>query len=120
MSGSMKWFVYTTDAGLDTAIWRDESNTEAVNGGTQDYVDGLAIVNALPSNIRPRTLYYVSADGRYQKKIVALTQAIYAGAQANVPTINQDGITYVLRTSKGEQIRRPIAVDTRIDDGDAT
>jgi hypothetical protein len=124
MAGSNKWFVYTTDAGTDFALYADESNTEAVNGATQDYVAGVAIQYALPKNVTPRTAYYRSADGNRTIKCYALTQTIYGGIPANVTSIGDPitpGSTLGLIRLRPEVIKRlPFAGDTGLNDGDAT
>lgn len=92
MAGSIKWFVYTTDTGDDFGIRLDESNTEAVNGATQDFVDGLALTNALPRNIKPREIFYTNVARTRRIRCVALTPTIYtAVVGGSVPTI-QDPI----------------------------
>jgi hypothetical protein len=124
MAGSNKWFVYTTDDGTDFAIKQDESNTEAVNAGTQDYVPGVAIKYSLPSNISPRRAYYRSADGKRTISCVALTQTIYNGIPSNVSSITDPisppALLGLIRI-RPEIIRNlPFAGDTGLDDGDAT
>jgi hypothetical protein len=123
MAGSRKWFVYTTDSGNDFAIQLDESNTESVNGAAQDFVDGLAIANAVPRNIKPREIFYSNAAGTRIIRCVALTQAIYNGAiSGGVATIPDPlgGGTLSLVRANGERLRIPYAVDTGLNDGDAT
>jgi len=120
MSGSLKWFAYTDDHGSDFALYADESNTEAVNAGTQDYVDSISLLNAIPRNVKPRSLRYTSADGTLTRKVVALTPTIFAGALENAPTITVNGVTLYLRSSTGEKRRLPFAADTGLNDGDAT
>ena len=124
MAGSKKWFVYTTDQGDDFGLLADESNTEAVNGGTQDYVSGLTIPYAVPSNIEPRAAVYQSADGTRTIRCYCLTQTIYNGVMANAATIT-DPIagtgTLVLIRLEPERIKlMPMAGDTGLTDGDAT
>lgn len=125
MAGSLKWFVYTTDDGADFALELDESNTEAVNGATQDYVPAVAIKYNLPKNVVPRHAVYRSADGKREIKCIALTQTIYAGIPANVSSI-ADPIaggtaTLGLIRIRPEIIKNlPFAGDTALDDGDAT
>lgn len=123
MAGSNKWFVYTTDDGQDFAVQLDESNTEAVNGSTQDYVPAVAIKYALPRNVRPRRAVYQSADGRRTITCIALTQTIYNGVLTNVSSIADPigGGTLGLVRIRPEIITRlPFAGDTGLDDGDNT
>ena len=124
MAGSKKYFVYTTDDGEDFALLADESNTEAVSGGTQDYADGVVIKYELPRNVRPRYAEYQNAAGTRKIKCYALTQTIYNGVVIGAPTIT-DPIaatgTLSLRRLVPERLRRlPIALDTGLTDGDAT
>ena len=121
MVGSMKWFVYTTDAGDDFGIFRDESNVEAVNGGTQDYPNAGAIVYAVPNNLKPRLVTYESNDGSVRRDIVALTQTIYNGIAAGATMTDQaTGLTLTFVRKKGEVVRIPRGIDTGITDGDNT
>lgn len=125
MAGSIKWFVYTTDAGDDYAIRLDESNTEAVNGGTQDFVTGLATKDALPRNIKPRVIFYTNQARTRTIRCVALTQTIYNGAigggVATIPDpIAGGSVTLGLIRAKGEQITLPVPLDSGLTDGDDT
>lgn len=125
MAGSIKWFVYTTDGGVDYALKLDESNTEVVNGGLQDLITGANIVPAVPRNIKPREVYYTNADRTRTIRAIALTQAIYNGIVAGgVPTI-PDPIaggtaTLGLIRARGERIQLPVPLDTGLNDGDDT
>lgn len=123
MAGSVKYFVYTADSGDDFAIKLDESNTEAINGSTQDFVEGLAFLYEVPRNVKPRELFYSNASGTRRIRCVALTQAIYNGVvSGNIPSIADpiDDGTLVLVSANGERIRRPYAKDTGLNDGDDT
>lgn len=123
MAGSKKWVVYTSDLGTDFAINLDESNTEAVNGSVQDFVDGLAIANAVPRNIKPRELFYSNAARTRVIRCVALTQTIYngviTGGVATIPDPLSGGTLSLVRAN-GERIRLPFALDTGLTDGDNT
>lgn len=124
MAGSRKWFVYTTDSGEDYGIELDESNTEAVNGGTQDYATGVTIPFALPRNIKPRRVFYTNSTRTRTISCVALTPTIYSGlVSGGVPTITDPiagtGNLGFIR-AKGEEIRLPIPLDTGLTDGDDT
>lgn len=123
MAGSNKWFVYTTDDGTDFGIQLDESNTEELNGATQDFVAALAIRFSIPKNLRPRFAVYASADGNRTIKCIALTQAVYTGIPANKTSIVDpiDGGVLGLVRIRPEQLNRlPFAGDTGLIDGDAT
>lgn len=124
MAGSKKWFVYTTDQGDDFALQADESNTEAVNGSTQDYVATLDIRYALPSNIKPRAAVYSNAAGTRTIRCYALTQTIYNGIIENAQTITDPiagtGTLSLIRLEPETVKLLPVAADTGLDDGDAT
>ena len=124
MAGSKKYFVYTADDGDEFALLADESNTEAVNGGTQDYADGVNIRYMLPRNLRPRAAVYSNAARTRTIRCYCLTQAIYTGVVVGAPTITDPltpANTLSLVRLEPERIRLlPIAVDTGLDDGDAT
>lgn len=122
MAGSVKWFVYTTDSGDDFAIKRDESNTEAVNAGTQDFPAVPPTQYALPRNVKPRELVYSNAARTITRKVVALTAAIFGNAETGAPTITDQvsGETLTLFRKEGEIIALPFGVDTGLIDGDAT
>jgi hypothetical protein len=124
MAGSIKWFIYTSDRGDNFAIKLDESNTEAVNGGTQDLIDGLTVINAVPRNIKPRKVYYANVARTRTIGIVALTPTIYNGVlSGTVPTITDpldDTQTLSFVRAQGEEVSVPFAFDTAQDDGDAT
>lgn len=124
MAGSKKWFVYTTDQGDDFALLADESNTEALNGATQDFVPGLTLRYAVPRNIEPRAAVYTNLEGTRTIRCYALTQSIYNNIANNAQTIDDpitQGGTLALARLEPERIRLlPIAADTGLDDGDAT
>jgi hypothetical protein len=125
MSGSRKWFVYTDDAGDNYAINLDESNTEAVNAGSNSYPSTGGPKDSVPRNITPRELFYSNPTRTRTIKCVALTQAIYntiiAGSGGAIATITDPiGGTGTLGLSRanGERRRVPTPVDTGLDDGD--
>lgn len=123
MAGSKKWFIYTNDRGEDFALLADESNTEAINGATQDYIAGTTVINALPRNIKPRAGVYCNADKTRCITCYALTQTIFNGLITNSQTITDPigGGTLTLSRLEPERIRLlPVPQDTGLTDGDAT
>jgi hypothetical protein len=121
MAGSMKWFVYTTDAGDDFALWRDESNLEVVNAGTQDMPDTPTVTYSLPRNVKPRLARFASADGLVTRNIVCLTSTIFDGLGAGSSYTDPVSTKTLTLTAKvGESIRLPVGVDSGLTDGDAS
>lgn len=121
MAGSNKWFVYTTDDGTNFALFRDESNMEAVNGATGDYTGTSTITYALPRNVKPRSIVYGNAAGTIRRTVPALTATIYTGIAANATMVDDtSGETLTVVRKVGEVVALPKAADTGLDDGDAT
>lgn len=121
MAGSNKWFVYTCDDGETFALYRDESNMEAVNGATGDYTGASTITYALPRNVRPRSIVYGNSAGTIRRTIPALTSTIYTGIAANATmTDDTSGETLTVIRKIGEVVSLPKAADTGLTDGDAT
>lgn len=122
MAGSRKWFVYTTDSGEDFGIQLDESNTEALNAGTQDFPNVAPTQFALPRNVKPRTVIYRNPEGTIARRVVALTPAIFGGAITGAPTMvdQVSGETLTLFRRVGEVVSLPFGADTGLTDGDDT
>ena len=126
MAGSRKWFVYASDLGEDYAIQLDESNTEAVMGGTDgDYTDTSGIQAALPRNIRPRAVFYGNANRTRVIKCTVFSAARYqdivGGDEAQTitdPITTSETLTLI--RAVGESITIPFPFDTGLTDGDAT
>ena len=125
MAGSRKWFVYELNGGTQSfAINLDESNTENVMGTTGDYGASDTILNSLPRNISPRKAIYSNAARTRNLPVVILNDATYADILTTDPTIDdpfQTGQT--LSLTRLEPERRtlvPTAIDTGLNDGDAT
>jgi hypothetical protein len=123
MAGSIKWFVYTADDDTQFVLKADESNVEAVNGATGDYGNATEVKYAVPKNVSPRYAVYRNNAGTRNVKIPVLTPAIYSGITADVPSISDpldETQTLTLVRIRPEQITIPFAVDTGLNDGDAT
>ncbi len=125
MAGSRKYFIYQLNGGTQSfAVNIDESNTEAVMGAAGDYGATDTILNTLPRNIQPRRAVYRNAAGTRSISVVVLDDATYDAIASTDPTIDdplQSGETLTL--SRLEPERRtltPTAIDTGLNDGDAT
>ena len=123
MAGSLKYFKYTTNGGVDYAIRMDESNGEAV-GNTDLVAEDLPIA-ALPRNIKPRYALYRSADGLHTRRVPITANNVDLGdlaASFQIPptTVGGTAVT-VLRQSLVGEVQRPVTdIDTAQTDGDAT
>jgi hypothetical protein len=119
MAGSKKGFIYTTDKGKDYGIVLDESNTKAVNGGTNTLGDAATATEGVPRNITPRYLTYASADGKRVIKVTALTPTIYQGAFDNIKQIDDpitSGQKLTLLRGMPERVKIIRGVDTGLTD----
>lgn len=123
MAGSLKWFVYTDDAGENYAIKLDESNTESVNGEIQDFLPDATITAGVPVNVKVRRVYYANAARTRVISCVPLNPNIYAGiVNGNILTIPDpiDAGTLSLIRLEGERRTLPYGQDTGLTDGDAS
>lgn len=123
MAGSLKWFQYTTDTGVDFGVFMDESNGEAV--GNTDWTASSAGLFKLPKNVKPRYARYVSADGTRAANIIVTDNT--ASVTTLPSTIDFDvagraaPVQLTLSEFVGERIRLiPRADDTGLNDGDDT
>jgi hypothetical protein len=127
MAGSKRWFRYDADTGNPTtgfALLLDESNTEAING-TAANVPALAsrpVIQA-PKGIKPRRIYYQSADGLRTIVVIALNATIYNAIPGTFPTIPDPlttGGTLNFVRKRAEEQRLPnFGSDTGLTDGDS-
>lgn len=124
MAGSIKAFRYEDDLGQEWALRLDESNTEAVNGSTNDLSTGVG-ANALPRNVKPREVFYTNAARTRTIRCVCLTPTIYTGVvSGGVPTIADPieggSATLGFIRANGERRTLFLPLDTGLTDGDAT
>lgn len=119
MAGSLKWFGYQSDDGTDWAIFGDESNIEAANGGNATAPLSSTIYKP-PSNLKPRYAVFGNQAGTRNLKVPITTQAIYNALNAaNTITDPIDGGTLVFLRKRPELIGpSPTQFDTGLDDGD--
>jgi len=125
LAGSRKYFVYQLNGGVASfAINLDESNTENVMGTTGDYTDSTSILNTLPTNITPRRAIYANAARTRNIAVTVLDEDTFSGILASDPTIDdpfQTGATLSLvRLEPETRTLVPTAIDTGLNDGDAT
>ncbi len=124
MSGSLKWFKYTTTDGRNFAIFMDESNGETVTNedlGAADDGD----LDALPRNVKPRFASYRSLDNKTQRKIPITSNTANITTLPTTITIaaidgNPATTVYLAAFTGEKQTRIPKASDSGQDDGDAT
>lgn len=124
MSGSLKYFKYTTNSGDDFAILMDESNGELVGNTDFGLADDAALVYTLPRNVKPRTALYRSTDGVVSRRIpITSPTATIASLPGTFQVLASDGNpqrTMQLQSFRGEEVKRLFSVDTSQDDGDLT
>lgn len=116
MAGSSKSFIYTTDAGDDFVVQRDESNTESA-GGAVDLTGGASLLYGIPVNVEPRYARYRNAAGTITRNCVLCT----ADATPTTPIIDQvSGESLELVEIVGEKRTFYTGTDTGLIDGDAS
>lgn len=123
MAGSIKWFRYTTNGGVNYAVRMDESNGEAV--GNSDLTAADLPIVPRPIGLKPRYAIYRSADGLTSRKIVITANNVDLGdlpATIDVapPTTGAGAITLIRQSLIGETQLSVTAIDTAQLDGDAT
>lgn len=120
MSGSIKWFKYTsTVTGRVYAFRADESNIEAIGGSAADYLDtDSSPIEGIPRNLSPRKLYYVTADGRRSKYIIAPSEEVWIAPTNPITPDGAGGDTFRLKAVIGESYTAPLGFDTGLNDGD--
>lgn len=121
MAGSCKWFSYTSNDGTDWALYADESNTEAANGGTGSGAPPNQLYKP-PANLKPRYAIYGNQAGTRRLKVPILTETIYNALTpaSTIPDqIAGGGATLALIRKRPEIISpQPTIYDTGLDDGD--
>jgi len=118
MAGSLRNFQYRTDNGANFLFRGDESNTEAVNGTAANIVVANAGNPGIPRNIKPRRVYYASADGNRTLSAIASTVAIYNEPPQTIgDPIDGTGVLTLVRKTP-ERVRLYPNVDTGLTDGD--
>lgn len=123
MAGSLKYFRYTTNGGINYAVRMDESNGEAV--GNTDLTPADLPIVPRPIGLIPRYALYRSADGLTSRKITITANDVDLGdlpatIDVAAPTIGGGAITLVRQSLVGEIQRSVTAIDTAQLDGDAT
>lgn len=125
MSGSIKWFGYTTDDGEDFGIRRDESSGEATATGGRLLAD-YTVGRGLPSTITTRYINVsLTTDPTVRRRFVVGTQTAFNAIRGNDTISEAAGglaaaATWRVRSKRGERETLPTAGDSGQTDGDAT
>lgn len=123
MSGSLTWRTYTTDAGVASSVFRDESNAESTVGSATCLTAFVAGNPGLSSLVRPRYVNtQLSTDPTRRKRFIIGLLATYntIGPGSTVIETGTAGGTWNVTSKMGERSRIPSSVDTGQTDGDAT
>lgn len=123
MTGSLRWFTYTSDDGTDWALFADESNTEAANDTTGSSGAPADQQYKPPSNLKPRFAVFGSADGTRNIRVPILTQGEYNALTSadTIPDIAGGSTPLRLIRKRPEVISPlPTVADTGLDDGDSS
>jgi hypothetical protein len=123
MSGSLVWRTYTTDAGVGSSVFRDESNAESTIGTATCLTAFVAGNPGLNSLVKPRYVNtQFSTDPTRRKRFIIGLLATYnsIGAGSTVVETGSAGGTWNVTSKVGERSRIPTSVDTGQTDGDAT
>lgn len=127
MTGSKRWFLYTTDGGEDFAIQADESNTELVNpiGASGAVIPAGTL--PLPKGVNARYVSLEDPTGSIRRIAYILTPTTYNTLTVNSPfTLTADGnfgvgadVPVLVKLKQPEIARRqPFQGDTALIDGD--
>lgn len=112
MSGSVRYYNYTTDGGVTYAILADKSNIGAVNPSGAS-APGTLPVAAVPRNITPRYALFADTSGTIRRRVVLLTPADVAALTPTLAFTPQGETATVTVTSiHGETTRLPKLADT--------
>jgi hypothetical protein len=112
MSGSLRYYNYTSDNGQTYAILLDKSNVASVNASGAAAPGTLPTIT-LPRNIRPRYALFSDTSGTIRRKVVLLTPAdvlALTGATSFVP--GGETATVTVTAVRGEKLNIPKLADT--------
>lgn len=112
MSGSIRWYVYTSDNGQDYSIQADKTNTAAVNPSGAGAPAALPVA-AVPRNIRPRYALFSDVTGTIRRKVVLLKPSDVQALSSTTSFVPQgETATVQLSSIVGEVNRLPKLTDT--------
>lgn len=119
MAGSSRKFSYTSDDGNEYNIFRDESNTEALNENAELPTGG----NSLPDYYEPRyALLVATENSAIRRKITILSpetfQSLNGSTSYNLAVVGAEPLAFKISSLIGEKRMRLINADTGQDDGD--
>ncbi len=120
MAGSLRNFQYVADDGQIYLFKGDESNTEGVNLLAANIVAANANRPGIPRSIKPRRVFYSSADKLRTLSAIAATTAIYLNPPATIPDQIAGGAAVLTLTRKTPERSRIFSnIDSGLTDGDA-
>lgn len=112
MAGSIRWFQYTTDGGVNYAIRGDKTNIQAVNPSAAGNPANLP-TGSVPSNVKPRYALFSDVTGLIKRRVPILTATDLA---ALTPTTNftpsGESVPVTLTSVRGEKLTLPRLIDT--------
>lgn len=112
MSGSLRYYNYTSDNGGTYALFGDKSNIAAVNPSGASAPGTLPAIK-IPRNIKPRYALFSDSTGTIRRRVPLLTPADVAALTGNlsfVPT--GETATVVITAIRGEKVNIPKLTDT--------
>jgi hypothetical protein len=119
MAGSLRGFDYESDDGEIYRIFRDESNTEALN----DNAGAPTATASLPRGYEPRyALLYQVSNPQVKRKVTILTTADFAdilgGTDYSLAVVGATAQNFRVSALIGERRTGLVSTDTGQDDGD--
>jgi hypothetical protein len=112
MSGSIRWFQYTTDGGVNYAVRGDKSNIQAVNPSAAGTPANLP-TGAVPSNVKARYALFSDSTGLIKRKVIILTASDLAALTPTTSfTPTGETVAVALTSVRGEKITLPKLIDT--------
>lgn len=121
MAGSLRWFGYTSDDGVDLAVQLDESTYESSNLGFPAVAAGALAMRAtggIPLEMRKVNCSRVVDDVTIRQSFYVGTFAALQTILTSLPQITVGGVTWNVQSTCGEKRLVIPPTDTAQLDGD--